>query len=349
VAAFPAVPQRPAPWAAGPVVIGHRGACGYRPEHTLASYELGARMGADILDVDLVSTADGVLVCRHDNEISLTTDVAAHPELADRRTTRTVDGVALSGWFTEDLTLAEVRSLRAVERLPRLRPGNTAYDGLWQVPTFEEVLALRERLSAELGREVGLSPETKHPTTSASLGLPLEEPLLAALEGAGLAGEGCPVLVQSFETTGLRALHAADPALALLQLVMAAGAPWDLVAAGDPRTYADLLAPEGLREVAAYATVLAPDKAQLQVRGRAAATALVDDAHAAGLRVVPYTLRSENAFLPADLRVGDDPAGQGRALEEQRLLWEAGVDGLFTDEPDVGVESRRRWLDDHGR
>src|SRR4051812_25003820 len=175
------------------LVIGHRGAAGYRPEHTLASYELAARMGADYVECDVVSTADGVLVCRHENDISGTTDVADHPEFADRRTTKVVDGVSLTGWFTEDFTLEELRALRAVERLPDVREENTLYNGLYPVPTLEEYLDLRERLSEELGREVGAYIETKHPTYFDSIGLSLEEPLLAALHEAGLDRPGAPV------------------------------------------------------------------------------------------------------------------------------------------------------------
>ena len=330
------------------LVIGHRGASGYRPEHTLASYELAARMGADFIEPDLVSTKDGVLVARHENEISTTTDVAEREEFADRQTTRTIDGVELTGWFTEDFTLEELRTLRAVERLPDLREENTLYDGLYQVPTFTEVLELRARLSEELGREIGVYPETKHPTYFDGIDLSLEEPLVAALEEAGLDEEDSPVFVQSFETANLRELAEDGLEVPLVQLLSATGAPYDLVAAGEDTTYADLSSAEGLEGVAEYASGVGPEKAQVVPRTAddelGEPTSLVDDAHDAGLLVHPYTFRNENSFLPAELREGEGQAEDlddyGRALEEQRIFLELGVDGLFTDNPDTGVVAR---------
>jgi glycerophosphoryl diester phosphodiesterase len=331
------------------LVIGHRGASGYRPEHTLAAYELAARMGADVIECDVVSTADGVLVCRHENEISGTTDVADHPEFADRQATRTVDGVELTGWFTEDFTLAELRTLRAVERLPELREENTLYDGLFAVPTLAEFLGLRADLSRELDREIGVYVETKHPTYFDGIGLSLEEPLLAELDEHDLDDRGDPVFVQSFETTNLRELHGADDDVPLVQLLAADGAPADLVAAGDPTTYADLSDAQGLAEVAEYADGVGPEKAQVippaDDGSLGEPTSFVTDAHAVGLLVHPYTFRNENSFLPADLQEGADPADYGSALAEQLRFWAAGVDGLFTDNPDTGVLSRELFLD----
>ena len=327
------------------LVVGHRGASGYRPEHTLASYELAARMGADVIEADVVSTADGVLVSRHENEISGTTDVAEHPEFAGRRTTKTVDGVALTGWFTEDFTLAELRTLRAVERLPEVREENTLYDGLYQVPTLDEVLELRKRLSRELDREIGVYIETKHPTYFDAAGLSLEEPLLADLRQARMDRRSSPVFLQSFETTNLRELHDLRVRVPLVQLLSASGAPADLVAAGDPRTYADLSSAAGLAEVAEYADGVGPEKNQVIPRNADGSlgqpSSFVRDAHRVDLIVHPYTFRNENTFLPTDLREGAAPDDYGRALEEQLRFWEAGVDGLFTDNPDTGVESRR--------
>jgi len=330
------------------LVIGHRGASGYRPEHTLASYELAARMGADYVECDVVSTADRVLVCRHENEISGTTDVAAHPEFADRETTKTVDGVELTGWFTEDFTLAELQTLRAVERLPELRAENTLYDGLFGVPTLDEFLELRADLSRELRRDVGAYIETKHPTYFDSVGLSLEEPLLADLRQAHADRRRSPVFLQSFETTNLRQLDDAGVRVPLVQLLSAGGAPADLVAAGDPRTYADLSTAAGLAWVATYADGVGPDKAQvipLRADGTLGEpTSFVADAHAVDLLVHPYTFRNENAFLAADLDEGEDPADYGRAIEEQLRFWAAGVDGLFTDNPDTGVLTRGLFL-----
>ena len=330
------------------LVIGHRGASGYRPEHTLASYELAARMGADHIEPDVVSTADGVLVARHENEVSGTTDVAARPEFADRETTKTVDGVQLTGWFTEDLTLAELRTLRAVERIPEIREENTRYDGLYQVPTLDEVLELRERLSVELNREIGVYIETKHPTYFDSLGLSLEEPLLVDLDEAGLDEQGSPVFLQSFETANLRELDAAGVEVPLVQLLAATGAPADLVAAGETTTYADLSEADGLAAVAGYADGVGLEKGQIIPRAADGTlgepTTFVDDAHAAGLLVHAYTMRDENTFLPADHREGDSDDDHGRAIDEQLAFWAAGVDGIFTDNPDTGVESRRLFL-----
>src|SRR5688572_15093190 len=188
------------------IVIGHRGASGYRPEHTLAAYELAIALGADFIEPDLVSTRDGVLVARHENEISGTTDVADHPEFASRRTTKVIDGVSFTGWFTEDFTLAELKTLRAVERLPAVRQRNTLYNGLFEVPTFQEVIDLARRTSRG-GRTVGIYPETKHPTYFQGIGLPLEEPLAAALQRNGLNSKNAAVFVQSFEVANLRKLQ----------------------------------------------------------------------------------------------------------------------------------------------
>ena len=221
---------------ADPLVIAHRGASGYRPEHTLAAYELGARLGADYVEPDLVRTKDGVLVARHENEISGTTDVASHPEFADRRTTKVIDGVSLTGWFTEDFTLAELKTLRAKERIPALRPRNTRFDGFYEVPTFQEVIDLTKRLSKELGRPIGIYPETKHPTYFREIGLPLEEPLVRALNRNGLNSRHARVFVQSFEVGNLQALDR-ELRVPLVQLLGApAQKPWDFGVSRDPRT-----------------------------------------------------------------------------------------------------------------
>ena len=324
-----------------PLVIAHRGASGHLPEHTLEAYRLAIESGADFIEPDLVSTRDGVLAARHENEISGTTDVADRPEFADRRATKSIDGVEVEGWFTEDLTLAELRTLRARERLPRLRPAGAAHDGRYRIPTLQEVIELARRESAARGRTIGIYPETKHPTYFRSIGLPLEEPLLRALEGAGWADATAPVFIQSFETGNLRELRGRT-GVRLVQLLAAEGAPYDLARRGDPRGYADLAAPAGLAEVAGYADGIGPAKELVVPRdpaGRSLApTTLVADAHAAGLVVHPWTFRSENHFLPAELRRGDprDPAfprGHGDAAAEYRLFHALGVDGVFSDFP----------------
>ncbi|WP_375001352.1 glycerophosphodiester phosphodiesterase [Aeromicrobium sp. CTD01-1L150] len=328
-------------------VIAHRGASGHRPEHTLAAYQLAIEQGADVIEPDLVSTKDGVLVARHENEISGTTDVADRPEFADRRTTKNIDGTDVTGWFTEDLTLAELRTLRAVERLPELRPGNTLYDGQFQVPTFDEVLALARSASERTGRTIGVAPETKHPTYFESIDLDLTPPLLRSLRHIGWDHGRAPVLVQSFETSNLRELSR-QSRVPLLQLTAATGAPYDLVEQGDDTTYADLMSPRGLRDVARYADWIGPEKNSIIPRdaeGRLSEpSSVVRDAHRAGLGVSTYTVRNENEFLPTELRSSDDPAEHGDVEAELFAFFDAGIDAVFADFPDTAVTARTEYL-----
>ena len=330
-----------------PLVIAHRGASGYRPEHTLAAYKLAIQMGADYVEPDLVSTKDGVLVARHENEISGTTDVADHPEFADRRTTKVVDGHEVTGWFTEDFTLAELKTLRAEERLPDVRPGNTRYDGRYQVPTFDEVLDLVARESRRRGEVVGVYPETKHPTYFDSVGLSLEEPLVEALQRHHLNRPNARVYIQSFETGNLREL-ADTVRVPLVQLVDATGAPYDLQAAGDPRTYADLVTREGLREIATYADSVGANKDIVLPRDAEGyltpPSSVVDDAHDAGLDVHVWTMRDENRFMARDFWIGSDPNAKGDAFAEYAAFFDAGVDGVFSDYSDTAVAAREAWL-----
>jgi glycerophosphoryl diester phosphodiesterase len=325
-------------------VIGHRGASGHRPEHTLAAYALAARLGADHVEPDLVSTADGCLVARHEPEISGTTDVAGHPEFAGRRTSRLVDGTRMEGWFTEDFTLAELKTLRARERIPDLRPGNVAYDGRSEIPTFQEVVDLVKALSEELQRPIGLYPETKHPTCSRRLGLPLEPALIRTLRDNGLDRPDAPVFLQSFEVSNLRALRE-ELRVPLVQLLdRPERLPFDVVAAGGATTYGDMATAEGLREVARYADGVGPAKSHIVPRlgdgSSGTPTSFVEHAHAAGLLVHPWTFRAENRFLPRELRVGDEPGAYGEWLSEFRQFFELGVDGIFTDHPGKGVSAR---------
>ncbi|GGS19936.1 glycerophosphodiester phosphodiesterase [Actinokineospora fastidiosa] len=326
-----------------PLVIGHRGASGYRPEHTLAAYELAARMGADFIEPDLVSTKDGVLVARHEPEIGGTTDVAERPEFADRKRTKVLDGVRVTGWWTEDFTLAELKTLRAVERIPELRQQNTVYDGRYEVPTLQEVIDLARRLSRELRRDIGIYPETKHPTYFQQLGLPLEPELVRVLNRNGLNHPKAKVFVQSFEVANLKQLDR-QLRVPLVQLTSASGRPYDFTVSGDPRTYRDLMTPAGLREVATYADGLGPAKDSVIPRDAAGnlgqPTSLVRDAHAVGLKVHPYTFRAENQFLPANLRSSTNPADYGDLFAELDAFWRAGVDGVFADNPDIAVVSR---------
>jgi glycerophosphoryl diester phosphodiesterase len=326
-------------------VTGHRGASGYRPEHTLASYEQAILQCADYIEPDLVSTKDGVLVARHEPEIGGTTDVAQHPEFADRKVTRSLDGVQVTGWFTDDFTLAELRTLRARERLPQVRPANTGFDGRYQVPTFDEVLDLARHSRTCDGQPVGVYPETKHQTYFDQRGLSLEEPLLANLRGDGFDHAGAPVFIQSFETSNLRELDRRTK-LPLVQLVDCSGGPFDLRSAGDSTTYADLVTARGLRRVASYADGLGACKDLLIPRKPdgtlGSPTSVIRDAHHAGLLVHAYTFRRENQFLPVDFRSSTDPNAAGDLVGEIRSYLAAGLDGFFTDNPDLGRQAVER-------
>jgi glycerophosphoryl diester phosphodiesterase len=294
-----------------PLVIGHRGASGYRPEHTLESYRLAIRLGADYIEPDLVSTRDGVLVARHENEISRTTDVASHPQFAGRRTTKIVDGAEVTGWFTEDFTLAELRALRAIERLPGVRPQNTIFDGRFTVPTFQEILDLASAEERRLGRPIGVYPETKHPSYFASIGLTLEEPLVRALYRNGFADHTDHILIQSFEASSLIEMSTMTD-LRLIHLL--------------EEPAADL---EG---IARYAYGIGPDKALLIADPR-----MVGRAHEAGLVVHAWTFRAENQFLPPEFRIGEEPGQRGDVTSDYELFLDLGVDGFFTDHPDTAV------------
>jgi glycerophosphoryl diester phosphodiesterase len=300
---------------ASPIIIAHRGASGYRPEHTLAAYRLGAEMGADFIEPDLVCTKDGVLVARHENEISATTDVA--DKFPSRRTTKMVDGQTITGWFAEDFTLAEIRTLRAKERLPFR---SHAYDGQFGIPTFDEVIELAQQLGRELGRPVGVYPETKHPTYFRGMGLPLEQKLIASLERHGWNRRDAPVFIQSFEPGSLRDLRRRT-FVRLVQLTMDAS----------------MLDAAGLKTIAEYADVIGAEKRLAVPIGPDGVvgppTDLLTRAHAAGLLVHVWTLRIDREFLPAGYR--------GRAEAEVEQFRDLGVDGLFTDFPDVAARVLR--------
>ena len=328
-----------------PVVIAHRGASGYRPEHTLAAYELAIEQGADFIEPDLVMTKDGVPIARHEPEMSQTTDVTARAEFTSRRRTVSFAGNEVTGFFASDFTLSEIKTLRARERIPQVRPGSAAFDGRFQIPTFQEVLDLARTKGVAVGRTIGVYPETKHPTWHAMLGLPLEEKLVESLRAAGRSGRGAPVFIQSFEVANLKKLRRITD-VRLVQLVEAErnptdgslvyGRPVDFIAAGDPRTYADLLTPAGLAEVATYADGIGPWKRLIvptdAVNRTLRPTPLVRDAHAAGLLVHPWTFRTEAVFLAADYE--GDPA------KEFEQFYRLGVDGLFSDHPDAAVRVR---------
>ncbi|WP_406491665.1 glycerophosphodiester phosphodiesterase [Streptomyces sp. NBC_01604] len=332
-----------------PTIIGHRGASGYRPEHTLGAYQLALDLGADIVEAgDLVPTKDGHLVCRHEPEIGGTTDVANHPEFAGRKTTKVLDGVSTTGWFTEDFTLAELKTLRAIERIPANRPHNTLYNGRWEIPTFEEVLKWQDEQTRRRGKQVWIYPELKHPTYFRKLGLGLEERVAKLLRKYGRDKWKSPVIIQSFEPTSIQRLNKLVDNPLVVLLSGPATRPWDFVETGDPRTVADLVKPAGLREIASYAQGIGPTLDLIIPKDAAGRltqpTTLVKDAHKVGLVLHPWTLRNENPFLPADFRKGTDVHAYGDVFGAYKAYFATGIDGVFTDQPDTGVLAREDFV-----
>lgn len=323
----------------------HRGASALRPEHTLASYAKAIEDGADFVEPDLVCTKDGILLARHENAITDTTDVARRSEFASRKNRKVIDGEAHEGWFVSDFTLAELKTLRAVERLPKLR--GTSYDGQFQLVTFEEVIDFVAAEAAARGRTIGIIPELKHSTWFASAGLPLEERFVATLKAHEYTRRA-PVTVQSFETANLKALRRAmgkadGTNVRLAQLVVAGGQydklrPADVAIAGGSLTYGEMVSARGLRDMAQYADVVAPITRAVIPVGKderlLAPTSLVADAHKAGLPVVVWTFRPENAFLAADFRndAGPNVRNEAGSVAEIRRYLETGIDGLFSDD-----------------
>ncbi|WP_405800652.1 glycerophosphodiester phosphodiesterase [Streptomyces sp. NBC_01506] len=324
-----------------PTIIGHRGASGYRPEHTLGSYQLALDLGAHVIEQDLVPTKDGHLVCRHENDITATTDVADHPEFAGRRTTKSVDGVSLTGWFTEDFTLAELKTLRAKERIPGNRRHSTLYNGRWEIPTFEEVLRWADEEGRRRGEPVWLYVETKHPTYFRGLGLGLEERLAKLLRRYGRDRGDSPLFLQSFEPTSMQRMAKLVSTPRVVLFDAANTQPWDFKQSGDPRFVADLITPTGLKWIASFAQGIGPWVDLIIPKDKAGKlgepTTLVRDAHAKGLILHPYTMRNENSFLPADFRIGTDPNAYGDAFGAFKVYFEQGIDGIFTDNPDTGL------------
>ena len=323
-------------------VYAHRGASALLPEHTLAAYAQAITDGADYIEPDLVMTKDGQLVARHENEIGGTTDVASREEFADRRTTRTIDGEQVEGWFTEDFTLAELKTLYARERLPQQR--STAFDGQFRIASFDEILAFLVQQAGRANRGIGLVPEIKHPSYFQSIGLPMEDKVLAALQANPYTKVG-PVTLQSFETANLRYLRGKigrASNIRLLQLTWKGDAkPADVARAGGALTYAQMLTPAGLADIATYADGIGPElRSIIPLDGKGALgepTTLVQDAHAAGLMVVPYTFRPENLFIAANLRSGDANArNPDGSIAEMRAYLATGIDAFFTDDPALG-------------
>ncbi|MDQ0143720.1 glycerophosphodiester phosphodiesterase [Cupriavidus necator] len=359
-----APPAAPAPAASAPaaaapqpkpLVIAHRGASALRPEHTLAAYAKAIEDGADAIEPDLVMTRDGVLVARHENDITGTTNVAELPQFAERKRTKVIDGERLTGWFTEDFTLAELKTLRARERIPRLRPANARLNDQFEVPSFDEIVRVAEQAALRTGKPIGIYAELKHPSYFRSIGLPLEDKLAAAVRAQPYL-RNAPLFIQCFESGSLRALRRTlGSELHNVKLVQLIGNPrkgpadWKL--AGDGRTFGDMLNTTGLREVAAYADGIGPEKSSVVPRDAQGAlgapTALVHQAHAAGLFVHPYTFRPENSFLPKALQTGGDEATRSPAGMEREVqaFVAAGIDGFFTDDPALG----RRAVDTPAR
>lgn len=334
------------------LVVGHRGASALRPEHTLASYQKAIDDGADFIEPDLVSTKDGVLVTRHENEISGTTNVSTLSQFADRKTTKNIDGKDLTGWFTEDFTLSELQQLKARERIPEFRPANTAYNDLYPVPTLEQVIELAEANYKKTGKIIGLYIETKHPTYFKNRNLAMEDTLLKTLAKYKYTRDIAPVYLQSFEVQNLKDLkneldlHKTIKHAQIIQLYDAkTSQPADFVESGETKTYADLATAEGLKDVAKYANGVGPSKGYIlnfNDKGSVQTTSFISDAHAAGLKVHPYTFRPENNYLPTPLKCSQDKPAErcpSGALKEFEAYFKAGVDGVFTDDPALGREA----------
>ncbi|XP_063633541.1 uncharacterized protein LOC134804430 [Cydia splendana] len=329
-----------------PLVIAHRGASGYVPEHTLAAYGLAIMMGADYVEPDVVMTKDGHMVARHDNELGLTTDVSQRSEFADRHRTQNVDGSELTGWFTEDFTLDELKTLRAIERIPQNRPGNARMDRSFDIPTVQEIIDLVKSLEISQHRTIGIYPEIKHSTHFQRLGLAMEAPLVQLLHNNGYEGRDAPIYIQSFEVNNLKELKKITD-LRLLQLYSSdtSSQPFDHATLGTNLTYGAMATAEGLKDVASYAYAVGPDKSYIIPRDEndnlGTPTTFVADAHAAGLKVHPYTFRAENPFLPAEFRSSEQSdSAIGNFTGEVSAFLAAGIDGLFADQPDIPVRLR---------
>lgn len=334
------------------LVVGHRGASALRPEHTLASYQKAIDDGADFIEPDLVSTQDGVLVARHENEIGGTTNVSTLPQFADRKKTKVIDGVTLQGWFTEDFTLNELQQLKARERIPQYRPDNQKYNDLYPIPTLAQIIELAEAHYKKTGKIIGLYIETKHPTYFQKHNLAMEDSLLKTLSQYQYTRDIAPIYLQSFEVGNLKYLknqldlHKSVKHAQLIQLYDAPDTkPADYVAENNPKTYADLATASGLKEVAKYANGVGPWKVYVfKNDDMTETTSFVKDAHQAGLKVHPYTFRPENNFLPASLKCSADNAKEAErcaagSIKEMQLYFKAGVDGIFTDDPALGRQA----------
>lgn len=339
------------------LVIGHRGASALRPEHTLESYQKAIDDGADFIEPDLVSTKDGFLVARHENEISGTTNVATLPQFADRKRTKIIDGVSLTGWFTEDFTLAELKQLKARERIPQYRAANTQYNDQFEIPTLDEIIDLAAKHYQKTGKIIGLYPETKHPTYFQKQNLAMEDTLLKTLSKYQYSRDIAPIYLQSFEVGNLKYLknqldlHKSVKHAQLIQLYDSPEArPADYVAQNNPKTYADLATAQGLKDVSAYANGVGPWKVYVfKDVAMTQTTSFIADAHKVNLKVHPYTFRPENNFLPDSLKCSKDTSKAAErcetgSIKEMQLYFKAGVDGVFTDDPALGRQAVQSYL-----
>lgn len=324
-----------------PIIIAHRGASGYRPEHTLASYELAIEQNCDFIEPDLVMTKDGHLICRHENDITNTTNVSQKNEFLNRKTIKIIDGEKHEGWFSEDFTLSEIKTLRAIERLPQLRPQNIKYNEQFEIPTFQEVLELRARKSKEKNRNIGVYPETKHPSYFAKNNLFFDDVLIELLSKYSMNTKESPVFIQSFETQNLISL-AKKTKVKLIQLMQEEGGPWNNQNNYD-KTYKQMASIAGLTEISKYAYGIGPEKTMILPRNNdgklLAPSELINNAHNLGLKLHPWTFRVENYFLPLEFKSSKEPQNHGNLIEEIRLFQQLGIDGFFCDFPDIAYQA----------
>lgn len=339
------------PISAGPIVIAHRGACGYMPEHTLAAYSMAILQGADFIEPDLVMTRDGHLIARHDNFLDLTTDVSDRSEFKHRRSVRQIDGVQVKGWFSEDFTLAEIKRLRAIERIPDIRPDNTHFNGLFEIPTLEEIIQLVKGYEVALGRTIGIYPETKHPSHFQKVGLPMENTLVDILHNAGYREPDAPIFLQSFEIDNLKTLRQLTD-LPIIQLMRGEGKPEDVVIDGGSLSYDLMATTTGLKDIAQYADGVGVEKYHFIIPKNPAdqlkkenTTEFVKHAHAVGLKVHAFTFRSEHEFMPSNFRDEQGDNAREQLLEELLLFLDAGIDGFFVDQTDIGVAAKQQFLE----
>ena len=334
-------------------LFAHRGASALRPEHTLAAYAKAIADGADFIEPDLVMTKDGVMVARHEGLLTETTDVARRPEFAARRVSKTIDGITETGWFVEDFTLAELKTLRAVERLPAIRKDNTRYDGFFQVLTWDEIIDFAATVEATTGKTIGLIPEIKHSSYFASIGLPMEDAFLKSIDAHEYTRR-CPLVIQSFEISNLKYIRSKigkTPHIRLMQLIDDPKVrPGDVLAQNGATSYMDMLSTSGLREIARYADILSPNHRVYVPQDKSGKllkpTRVIADAKDAGLQTHSWTFRPENCFLALDFRndAGANERNEKGSLAEMQFYMEAGVEGFFSDDSALGRKAIQSFV-----